>query len=732
MSFLFLLILCSCRFQFATAWQRQVPLKPSYRSSSSFRPKRKQPSRNGGSASPNKSSSSSEFRYRRLEDHEDYARMQHKEQQQQQQTKQQQQQQKPPSSFPRLDHILSDPYSFYHHYFSSSFSSWEQAMKKKRLSSYLRLSQTPPVVVTNVHELRRAILDDDYPMKQIDLQCPMADLTVQQALHHDVLQLIAERFHSQSTPGHRTDNATLALAFEGGGMRGCVSAGMAAAIGSLGLCNVFDSIYGSSAGSVIGAYMVSRQMCVDVYVDILPAAKKQFVCKHRMMKSLASNLMDVLLLSIPKNNNNNNMNNMNNNAQKPTTTTTTTTTTKTNPGMNISFVLDGVLGQENGIRPLDMETFLKNDQKQPLRVVSSCVDRDGTLVSKTFGTADFMTARRTDGKRRGLWACLEASMTVPGATGPPVDIVYGQEGDEADEKPLPCFDAFCFEPLPYRSAVQEGATHVLVCCSRPEGFEPKTKPGVYEQGIANIYFRSHDHPNVATFFEKGGQQYIYAEDLLTLEEAKFSTDGVLVPPPQPLHGIPEATAATDRLVRERDQVWKKAHLLPLKVPRGTPELPTLEQDKDAVLEAVRGGFSAAFDLLVPAIGLELNISGEEAAKLVFPSSEENQTSESILQTKVHVMGEPIPSEGKSPAALQDILNDVLQGPVIAAGTSTKQRISQMAVLGHVHRQQGMHQPPTAATLLATLPGFQEGRMGHLAKGLRLIQHKSQLQQSNRL
>jgi hypothetical protein len=32
------------------------------------------------------------------------------------------------------------------------------------------------------------------------------------------------------------------------------------------------------------------------------------------------------------------------------------------------------------------------------------------------------------------------------------------------------FDAFCYEPIPYRSAVKDGATHVLALRSRPEGF----------------------------------------------------------------------------------------------------------------------------------------------------------------------------------------------------------------------------------------------------------------------
>ena len=41
------------------------------------------------------------------------------------------------------------------------------------------------------------------------------------------------------------------LAIEGGGMRGCVSAGMVAAVYNLGLMPAFDAVYGSSAGSLV-------------------------------------------------------------------------------------------------------------------------------------------------------------------------------------------------------------------------------------------------------------------------------------------------------------------------------------------------------------------------------------------------------------------------------------------------------------------------------------------------
>lgn len=56
------------------------------------------------------------------------------------------------------------------------------------------------------------------------------------------------------------------LAIEGGGMRGCVSAGMIAAVSTLGLMDTFDAVYGSSAGSLVGAYAIAGQV-LDCWVD---------------------------------------------------------------------------------------------------------------------------------------------------------------------------------------------------------------------------------------------------------------------------------------------------------------------------------------------------------------------------------------------------------------------------------------------------------------------------------
>jgi predicted patatin/cPLA2 family phospholipase len=458
----------------------------------------------------------------------------------------------------------------------------EQQQQQQRPSA-------PPFLVESVSELWSVILDQNKPLNQVEIRDYARKQTEDSLLTHDVLELMSKRFQENSKPGARNDDAKLALAMEGGGMRGAVSAGMAAALAALGLTDTIDVIYGSSAGSVIGAYMVSQQMCLDVYVDILPAAKKKFVCKRRMIRSIFADLVNVLADSLQ-------------NTNKPAATTPLPKTLEAAPGMNISFILDGIMDADHGIRPLDFEKFRENNEIQPLRVVASCIDSKDNMFSICFGTDNFFNAtaaERRDGSRQGLFACLEASVTVPGATGPPVELKTS-----GHDEILPCFDAFCFEPLPYRSAVEEGATHVMVLCSRPEGYQPKTKQGAYEKGVAPWYFRSHGHANVAKFFEQGGQQYIYAEDMLLLEHGKSSLSKVLVPPPKVLYGAKPQIPKSQQSPQVREEDWKSAYLLPIKVPMGTPELENLEQDEDIVLEAVRGGFAVAFDMLAPIVGLE--------------------------------------------------------------------------------------------------------------------------------
>jgi len=654
-----------------------------------------------------------------------------------------------------------------------------------------RIKEKEPVVVRTVDELRHAVLDQQLSLSDTkiierdamtDTRSTSSAATSSDSsplMDHAVRNLMKERYMSRSTPGNRlsSDNSTLAIAIEGGGMRGCVSAGMVAAITALGLSDTIDTIYGSSAGSVVGAYMVSRQVCMDVYVDILPASKKLFVCKKRMIKNLASLGLGRMISTTNKTIKRTKKKIRVEESLRPSLTERLS---NTQPGMNISFVLDGILGEDDGLRPLDIDVFKENGKHQKLRVVSSCVDpHNGKLYSKCFGNDDFFDGEnaiiRADREREGLYACLQASMTVPGATGPPINLLRKSSTNATSsikESPITSFDAFCFEPIPYRSAVEEGATHVVVLATRPEDYIPPTKQGIYETGIAPLYFNSHGQSKVSEFFAKGGQQYLYAEDLMLLEEAKHQNEegGVLVPPPEILYGV-ERTKDISLNVQNREQNWNRAHLFPLRVPKGHKELPCLEQDKDAVLEAVRDGFMTAFDSLSDLVGLE-GFKGKDVAELVFPNTPDEESSEAslpkskpaapkltkrekeILGTQLRVPGEYIPYYvSTSPTHCDDSSSEdesfqgskqrrrrrwlprrIQQrgGGLFGRGSHKEcdQELNNIdqeteKVQDQKHNICLDEEEFSASILLESLPGFQDGRFGHLAKGLREQQHLQQ-------
>lgn len=510
---------------------------------------------------------------------------------------------------------------------------------------------------------------------------------------------------------------------------------MASAIAVLGLSDVFDSIYGSSAGSVVGAYMVSRQMCIDVYTDVLTAAKTKFVSKGRLASSLASNLFDHKVL---------NRSNMMNN---------TVFSNYVNPPMNISFVLDSIMDPQNGLRPLDLKAFGLNDQYQPLRIVTSAV-RDGKMETHCLGSKNMDFFDRMDengnvierattmlnGKRHGLFACMETSMTVPAATGPPLPMMRNKDANM--NVPIRCFDAFCYEPIPYRSAVKEGATHVLVLKTRPDGNPIGTKPGLFEKIFAPTYFDGNGMPQVSNFFSKGGQQYIYIEDYLTLDEGKLAgPEGVLIPPTNLLYGV-EPDEVTKKLIQNRSR-WKRAHLYPVAVPPGRPELSTLSVEKDEVLMAVRDGFAVAFDLLAPITNIQLkpHMNGKRVADLIFSSTGDFQD----------VLLKPMPAAGNTiydfEAEKDNHINDfTMQSSPMddiyrhQKTSIVKEKVDVLheIILGESPSQsslnyKAMYRDPfyfmdsidpmdscpirDAHHLLNELPGFESGKMASLSRGL---------------
>ncbi|KAL7443982.1 hypothetical protein ACHAXH_009892 [Discostella pseudostelligera] len=567
---------------------------------------------------------------------------------------------------------------------------------------------------------------------------------------HDVLNLLHQRYHSKSTPMNRSanDTAILALAIEGGGMRGAVSGGMAAAIACLGLSDAFDKVYGSSAGSIIGSYFVSRQLYLDVYTDVIPAGKNLFVNKGRIIGDIFRNMFYVMRQQpLGKRLNANVIERFRSPATEGNITISSTETlrpTRTG-GLNTSFVLDSIMCPERGLRPLDLDAFAHNDAVQPLRIGSSAVELDtGKLKSICFGSKEGhfkdqfanpgnlkdstsmypekgSAQADENGYRHGLWACLGASMTVPGAAGSPLRVDL-PSSDTNQLTPHLCFDAFCYEPVPYRSAVAEGATHVVALRSRPAGFEPKTKPTLYEQLVAPLYLRSNGAKTVAEFFEKGGQQYLYAEDVLTCDLGLNSSEPIPIPPAKVLYAAPEEQRSDDsssQVSSDTDRSkWSRAHLLPITVPADVAELSTLSQDRDEILAGIRAGFAAAYESLAPVVGLD-SLNGMMIAELVFPDADAHH---SVLDRQRPLAGEKLGKSSRT-SSVHDIISaraNVKESTVVSAGLSPARYLNRG--FGFLNNRDTLiveddSRDHDARRLFSFLPGVQLGSLPLVAERL---------------
>lgn len=138
-----------------------------------------------------------------------------------------------------------------------------------------------------------------------------------------------------------------ALAIEGGAMRGCVTAGMAVALHHLGFADCFDAVYGSSAGSLIGAYFIARQLAyegIQIYYDWLPKLGNSFLDVRRIGRGLGlgclanGDFKDLFCSRLGK------------------------------PALNLDALLVDVFQNR---QPLDAEAFFAAQEKQPLKVAGS-------------------------------------------------------------------------------------------------------------------------------------------------------------------------------------------------------------------------------------------------------------------------------------------------------------------------------------------------------------------------
>jgi predicted acylesterase/phospholipase RssA len=212
---------------------------------------------------------------------------------------------------------------------------------------------------------------------------------------HEVLRVLGQRARAGSLPGERDDGFRVALAIEGGGMRGTISAGMALALDELGLVSAFDAVYGASAGAITGAWLLSRPQGLRGWAE--PAYARAFIRRSGLLRGRPVADVRALIEELYQ-----------------TTFPMDFAAVLASPVEFHPLATDAATGQSTDLRPL-------------------C----GTPAE--------------------LRLALRASAALPLLAGPPVHL---------DGRRF--YDAGLSESVPYRTALAQGATHVLVLRSRRE------------------------------------------------------------------------------------------------------------------------------------------------------------------------------------------------------------------------------------------------------------------------
>jgi predicted patatin/cPLA2 family phospholipase len=246
---------------------------------------------------------------------------------------------------------------------------------------------------------------------------------------HRMLAVLARRAIEGSRPGERTDGHRVALAIEGGGMRGTVSAGMALAIQQLGLLPLFDAVYGASAGAISGAWLLStRPEGLRGWTD--PVFAKALIRRGNVLRA--------------------------------------------RPVVDVRGLIETVYVRDF---PLDFASVLASPiEFHPLAtdvLTGEAVDLHPTLTCE-----------------RDLQLALRASAALPMLAGPPVAI-----GDRL------LYDAGVAESIPFRRALRDGASHVLVLRSRRlvDRASARTAPSWGARLVTGVGLRRHP-PALRTAF----------------------------------------------------------------------------------------------------------------------------------------------------------------------------------------------------------------------------------------
>jgi predicted patatin/cPLA2 family phospholipase len=223
------------------------------------------------------------------------------------------------------------------------------------------------------------------------------------AAPHEVLRALAARVRAGGQPGAHDDGLRIALAIEGGAMRGVFSGGMALALAELGLVPAFDAVYGASAGAITGAWLLSRPEGLRGWAD--PAYAKSMIRRSALLRGRPVADIRGLIEDLYQ-----------------TTFPMDFAAVLASPVELHPLATDAVTGQSTDLRP-----FIGNPAE--------------------------------------LRLALRASAAMPFLAGPPVEFAGRR-----------FYDAGLSESVPYRTALAQGATHLLILRSRRTPHQPPDAP----------------------------------------------------------------------------------------------------------------------------------------------------------------------------------------------------------------------------------------------------------------
>lgn len=390
---------------------------------------------------------------------------------------------------------------------------------------------------------------------------------------HPVLSLLHDRRRNG-----KNDQCKVALSIEGGGMRGCISAGMVSAVHYLNLTDSFDVMYGSSAGAVVGSYLLTGQIQwfgPEVYYDQLTTAGREFINTRRLLRALGLGLLDPRLLR----------------------DVVTRRRDGGKPVVNLPYLLKRTVQEK---KPLDWEKFAARQKDIPLTIMASGL-RSEKAIPLSMVNGGFSSLEE-------LTDCMHASCLLPGIAGPVMNIdkriLYGKPVPDGEAKMLlgnnllssdkyePLADSLLYEALPFKTAFsQDNVTHCVVIRSVPDGVDVSGKGSLFQTMIMKRFFsRKNKLHNQYERMRKHLHKRAYSEDVLFLNQH----------------------AVSDRDPKDTSS----PQLMTIALPPGSPEIGRLEVSREAIFEGIRRGFARAYDCLVE----DPNERGRgmEVAKEFFP------------------------------------------------------------------------------------------------------------------